>query len=79
MNTQCVIREINAGDNQFVLVSDVLRRVGKLVPGEQVYLGKFNGRAEKCGPYGSDSRVVCLPVGDLEIVNASSTGQLVLN
>lgn len=76
MNTQCVVREVNPGDSQFVLVSDVVRRMGSLVPGESVYVGRFNGRSERCGMYGSDTRMVCLPAGRLETVSATDAGQV---
>ncbi|HEY9676715.1 MAG TPA: hypothetical protein V6C76_01840 [Drouetiella sp.] len=77
MHTQCVIREVR-GTNEFVLVSDVLRRMGKLVPNEKVYVGRFNAHSQVCGPYGSDSRAVCIPVDGVEFGHASDDGKSVI-
>jgi hypothetical protein len=72
-NTQCVLREVSRGDHQYVLAADVIRRMGSLIPGETIFIGRFNTQAERFGPSGSDERIICLPVSRLTTVTA--TGQ----
>lgn len=58
---RCVIREVAAGDFQYVPVAEV----PALVPGEIVYTGLFHCQRERLGPHGSHERTICLPRGTL--------------
>jgi|LakMenEpi03Aug12_release.lakeMendotaPanAssembly.Ray.scaffolds.fasta_scaffold1780448_1 hypothetical protein len=77
-NTQCVLREVSRGDHQYVLAADVIRRMGSLVPGETIFVGRFNTQTERFGPSGSDERVICLPVSSLTTLTATGQEQLAL-
>lgn len=74
--TQCVLREVACGDHQYVPVADVINRMGALIPGETIYVGEFRGQVERLGPYGSDERVICLPVSGLTQIRATGNEQL---
>ncbi|RTL43113.1 MAG: hypothetical protein EKK48_09450 [Candidatus Melainabacteria bacterium] len=74
--TQCVLREVARGDHQYVPVTDVISRMGALIPGETIFVGEFRGQVERLGPYGSDERVICLPVSSLTTTRATGDEQL---
>jgi hypothetical protein len=77
MTTQCVLREVSRGDHQYVPAADVISRMGSLIPGETIFVGDFRSQVERLGPYGSDSRTICLPVSKLSTLRATGEGQLV--
>ncbi len=57
---QCVLREIEPGDTQYVPIAEVHR----VIPGERLFTGVFRTQLEKHGPHGSHERNIALPCGE---------------
>lgn len=66
----CVLRNV-AGMSQYVAIEDARF----LNPGETAFYGSFTEDRVKDGPSGSDTRIVCDPVGALTRVKVATVGR----